>query len=42
MLVVCLTTATLALFSSVMFRKTSISLMTTYLVIVLLFTLRWR
>jgi ABC-type transport system involved in multi-copper enzyme maturation permease subunit len=34
----CLTTATLALFCSVMFRKTSISLMTTYLLIVLLFT----
>ena len=38
-LVVCLTTATIALFCSVMFRKTSISLMTTYLVIVVLFTL---
>ena len=37
-LVVCLTTATVALFCSVMFRKTSISLMTTYLVIVVLFT----
>ncbi len=39
LLVVCLTTATIGLFCSVMFRKTSISLMTTYLVIVLLFTL---
>ena len=37
-LVVCLTTATIALFCSVMFRKTSISLMTTYLLIVTLFT----
>ena len=37
-LTVCLTTATIALFCSVMFQKTSISLMTTYLVIVLLFT----
>ncbi len=37
-LTVCATTATVALFCSVMFRKTSISLMTTYLVIVLLFT----
>jgi hypothetical protein len=36
-LVVCLTTATIALFCSVMFRKTSISLMTSYLVIALLF-----
>jgi ABC-type transport system involved in multi-copper enzyme maturation permease subunit len=36
-LVVCVTTATVALFCSVMFHKTSISLMTTYLVIVLLF-----
>jgi ABC-type transport system involved in multi-copper enzyme maturation permease subunit len=36
-LVSCLTTATVALFCSVMFRKTSISLMTTYLVIVVLF-----
>jgi ABC-type transport system involved in multi-copper enzyme maturation permease subunit len=35
-LVVCLTTATVALFCSVMFRKTSISLMTSYLVIALL------
>ena len=35
---VCLTTSTIALFCSVMFRKTSISLMTTYLLIVLLFT----
>jgi hypothetical protein len=34
----CLTTATVALFCSVMFRKTSSSLMTTYLVIVVLFT----
>ena len=38
-LVVCLTTATIALFCSVLFRKTSISLMTTYLAIVVLFTL---
>jgi ABC-type transport system involved in multi-copper enzyme maturation permease subunit len=38
-LVVCFTTATIALFCSVIFRKTSISLMTTYLLIVLLFTL---
>jgi ABC-type transport system involved in multi-copper enzyme maturation permease subunit len=37
-LLVCLTTATVALFCSVMFRKTSIALMSTYLVIVLLFT----
>src|SRR5262249_37061981 len=37
-LLVCLTTATVALFCSVVFRKTSISLMTTYLVIVVLFT----
>jgi len=36
-LVVCVTTATIALFCSVMFRKTSISLMTTYLAIVTLF-----
>jgi ABC-type transport system involved in multi-copper enzyme maturation permease subunit len=33
----CLTTASVALFSSVMFHKTATSLMTTYLVIVLLF-----
>jgi ABC-type transport system involved in multi-copper enzyme maturation permease subunit len=33
----CLTTAVLALFTSVVFRKTSISLMTSYLVIILLF-----
>jgi ABC-type transport system involved in multi-copper enzyme maturation permease subunit len=33
----CLTTASVALFSSVMFQKTATSLMTTYLVIVLLF-----
>ena len=38
-LVVCLTTATVALFSSVMFRKTSVSLTTSYLAIALLFTL---
>jgi len=37
--VVCLTTATVALFCSVMFHKTSIALMTTYLAIVILFTL---
>jgi ABC-type transport system involved in multi-copper enzyme maturation permease subunit len=36
-LLVCATTATLALFCSVIFRKTSMSLMTTYLVIVVLF-----
>jgi ABC-type transport system involved in multi-copper enzyme maturation permease subunit len=36
-LVTCLTTATVALFCSVVFRKTSISLMTTYLIIVVLF-----
>jgi ABC-type transport system involved in multi-copper enzyme maturation permease subunit len=35
----CLTTATIALFCSTMFRKTSISLMTSYLIIVTLFTL---
>jgi ABC-type transport system involved in multi-copper enzyme maturation permease subunit len=38
-LVVCLTTATVGLFCSVIFRKTSISLMTSYLLIVILFTL---
>jgi ABC-type transport system involved in multi-copper enzyme maturation permease subunit len=38
-LVSCLTTAVLALFCSVVFRKTSISLMTTYLVIVILFAM---
>jgi ABC-type transport system involved in multi-copper enzyme maturation permease subunit len=38
-LVVCLSTGTIALFCSVMFRKTSISLMTTYLAIVALFLL---
>ncbi len=38
-LLACLTTATVALFCSVLFRKTSISLMTTYLAIVVLFTL---
>ena len=37
-LITCVTTATVALFCSVFFRKTSISLMTTYLVIVVLFT----
>jgi ABC-type transport system involved in multi-copper enzyme maturation permease subunit len=36
-LATCLNTATLALFCSVVFRKTSISLMTTYLLLVLLF-----
>lgn len=36
-LLTCLTTAMLALFCSVMFRTTSASLMTTYLVIILLF-----
>jgi ABC-type transport system involved in multi-copper enzyme maturation permease subunit len=38
-LVVCLTTATLALAASVLFHKTSISLMTTYLVLAVLFLL---
>lgn len=38
-LTVCFTTVTIALFCSVMFRKTSISLMTTYLTLVVLFTL---
>jgi hypothetical protein len=33
----CLTTATIALFCSVLFHKTSVSLMTTYLIIVVLF-----
>ena len=36
-LITCLTTATIALFCSVIFRKTSVSLMTSYLWIVLLF-----
>jgi ABC-type transport system involved in multi-copper enzyme maturation permease subunit len=36
-LLTCLTTAVLALFCSVLFRKTAMSLMTTYLVIVVLF-----
>jgi len=36
-LTTCVTTATLALFSSVVFRKTSTSLMTSYLVILVLF-----
>lgn len=36
-LATCVTTATVALFSSVVFRKTSTSLMTSYLVILLLF-----
>ena len=36
-LTVCFTTATIALFCSVMFHKTSTSLMTTYLIIALLF-----
>ena len=36
-LLTCVTTAVLALFCSVIFRKTSISLMTTYLLIILLF-----
>ncbi|MCE9544840.1 MAG: ABC transporter permease subunit [Planctomycetia bacterium] len=35
----CLTTGTLALFTSVIFRKTSVSLMTAYLVILILFGL---
>ncbi len=38
-LVSCLTTATVALFCSVVLHKTSVSLITTYLVILLLFTL---
>lgn len=37
-LITCMTTANIALFCSVLFHKTSISLMTTYLVIVALFT----
>jgi ABC-type transport system involved in multi-copper enzyme maturation permease subunit len=37
--ITCLTTATVALFCSTLFRKTSISLMTSYLIIVALFTL---
>jgi hypothetical protein len=36
-LTTCLTTAVLALFCSVVFRKTSVSLMTSYLVIIVLF-----
>jgi ABC-type Na+ efflux pump permease subunit len=36
-LMTCLTTATLALFNSVIYRKTSISLMVTYLVIIVMF-----
>src|SRR4029077_10663987 len=35
----CLTTAGIALFCSVIFRKTSVSMMTAYLVVVLLFTM---
>jgi ABC-type transport system involved in multi-copper enzyme maturation permease subunit len=35
--VTCLTTATIAMFCSVMFRKTSVSLMTAYLFIIILF-----
>lgn len=38
-LITCLTTAVVALFCSVVFRKTSVSLMTTYLVILVLFTI---
>lgn len=37
--ITCLTTASIALFCSVMFKRTATSLMTTYLLIVLLFTL---
>jgi ABC-type transport system involved in multi-copper enzyme maturation permease subunit len=37
--VTCITTATIALFCSTLFRKTSVSLMTSYLLIVMLFTL---
>ena len=36
-LLTCATTAVLALFCSVLFRKTSMSLMTTYLVLILMF-----
>jgi hypothetical protein len=36
-LVTCLTTTTLAMFCSVLFRKTSVSMMTSYLVVVVLF-----
>ncbi len=36
--ITCVTTATIALFCSVLFRKTSVSLMTTYFTIVVLFT----
>ena len=36
-LLTCVTTATLALFSSVLFRKTSVSLMTSYMLVVVLF-----
>ncbi len=36
-LMTCLTTATIALFCSVLFRKTSVSLMTSYLVLIVLF-----
>ncbi len=38
-LLTCLTTTTLAMFCSVLFEKTSISLMTSYLVVILLFAL---
>jgi len=38
-LLTCLTTATLAMFCSVVVRKTSVSLMTSYLVVILLFAL---
>ena len=36
-LMTCLTTAMIALFCSVLFKKTSMSLMTTYLVIIVMF-----
>ena len=38
----CVTTATVALFCSVLFRKTAHSLMATYLLIIVLFCGRWR
>ncbi len=37
-LMTCVTTATIALFCSVLFKKTSISLMTSYLVLIVIFT----
>jgi ABC-type transport system involved in multi-copper enzyme maturation permease subunit len=38
-LVTCLTTTTLAMFASVVFRKTSVSMLTSYLVVILLFAM---